>query len=148
MDITGIGSVADLIKSGIDRIWPDKTKAAELKAQVDSEQAKAALATLEAELNFQAKQIDTDTAEAKSNSLFVAGWRPFIGWVCGAAFGYCFIIQPFAQFLTLVTHAGIDPKTFPTVDLNSMMPVLLGMLGLGTMRTVEKIQGAAPRTHA
>lgn len=92
----------------------------------------------------QLAQIQANAAEAGSKSAFVAGWRPFIGWVCGAALGYTFVMQPFLQFALVAFHSHFDPAALPKLSLGDLMPILLGLLGLGAMRTYEKVQGAAP----
>jgi len=84
-------------------------------------------------------QIEVNKAEAASGSLFKGGWRPFIGWVCGVAFAYHFILQPILIFGT--TAAGVSLPPLPEFDMSQMMPVLLGMLGLGGLRTYEKKSG-------
>ena len=84
-------------------------------------------------------QIEVNKAEAQSSSVFKGGWRPFIGWVCGFAFAYHFILQPVLIFGVGV--AGIQLPALPEFDMSQMMPVLLGMLGLGGLRTFEKQKG-------
>ena len=84
-------------------------------------------------------QLEINKAEAASGSVFKGGWRPFIGWVCGAAFAYHFVLQPFIVFG--VTVAGIDIPELPTFDMGSLMTVMMGMLGLGGLRSYEKKQG-------
>lgn len=84
-------------------------------------------------------QIEVNKAEAQSSSVFKGGWRPFIGWVCGFAFAYHFILQPVLLFGVGV--AGIQLPALPEFDMSQMMPVLLGMLGLGGLRTFEKQKG-------
>ncbi|GAC1664595.1 MAG: hypothetical protein PVS3B2_00480 [Candidatus Dormibacteraceae bacterium] len=123
MDITGIGSVADLIKDGIDKIWPDK-----------SEQERAQAALLMTALQG---QLDTNKAEAANPNAFVAGWRPFVGWVCGVGFAVSALGPLLEWIATLAGH----PTKFPAIDLSVMMPLLFGMLGLGGMRTYEKTNG-------
>lgn len=88
-------------------------------------------------------QIEVNKAEAASGSVFKGGWRPFIGWVCGVAFAYHFILQPVVVFG--VTVAGVTLPPLPEFDMASLMPVLLGMLGLGGLRTVEKIKDKAAK---
>ena len=88
-------------------------------------------------------QIEVNKAEAASGSVFKGGWRPFIGWVCGFAFAYHFILQPVLVFG--VTVAGVTLPPLPEFDMASLMPVLLGMLGLGGLRTVEKIKDKAAK---
>ena len=85
-------------------------------------------------------QIDVNKEEAKSSSLFVAGWRPWIGWICGNALLYVAIIEPIARFIaTMYGYTG----TFPTIDTSLTMQVLLGMLGLAGLRSYDKKQGTA-----
>lgn len=86
-------------------------------------------------------QIEVNKAEAASGSIFKGGWRPFIGWVCGFAFAYHFILQPILLFGTAA--AGVSLPPLPEFDMSQMMPVLLGMLGLGGLRTYEKKTGVA-----
>tara|TARA_B110000908_G_scaffold170201_1_gene229070 strand:- start:65 stop:460 length:396 start_codon:yes stop_codon:yes gene_type:complete len=81
-------------------------------------------------------QLEINKAEAASGSLFKGGWRPFIGWVCGVAFAYHFVIQPFIIFG--VSAAGVEIPELPEFDMSSLMTVMMGMLGLGGLRTFEK----------
>jgi hypothetical protein len=80
-------------------------------------------------------QIEVNKVEAASSNLFVAGWRPFIGWTCGLGMFGNFITIPFSNFVLALI--GID-IVIPLVPLETMMPVLMGMLGLGAMRSFEK----------
>lgn len=89
-------------------------------------------------------QIEVNKVEAASGSWFKGGWRPFVGWVCGAALAYHFILHPVIVFAILVSDVtSVDPNTLPQFDMDSLMTVLLGMLGLGGLRTYEKKQGIA-----
>ena len=108
----------------------------------DEERAEAKVKLLEMEQKGELAQIAVNMQEAKSEHLFVSGWRPAVGWVCVAAFAYTFILMPFGSFIALVS--GMDPAllaALPDLDIGSMMPVLLGMLGLGAMRSYEKKSG-------
>lgn len=108
----------------------------------DEEREAAKLKLLEMEQKGELAQIAVNMQEAKSEHLFVSGWRPAVGWVCVAAFAYTFILMPFGSFIALVS--GMDPAllaALPDLDIGSMMPVLLGMLGLGAMRSYEKKSG-------
>ena len=129
-DITGVGAVADFATNIINKIWPDK-----------SEQEKQQLAGV---LQIISGQIATNQEEAKSPSVFVSGWRPFIGWVCGAACAWNWIGLKIALFIA--AYLGHNLNIQPA-DVSEMMPVLLGMLGLGGLRTAEKINGVAAVTH-
>jgi hypothetical protein len=103
------------------------------------------LALLAAETDLAKLQSLTNTEEAKHASLFIAGWRPFVGWTCGIAFGYAYVLLPFLQFLAFAFGTAEMVKQLallPELDLAGMLPVLFGMLGLGAMRSVEKVKGA------
>ena len=127
-DITGLGSVADLAGTVINKIWPDK-----------SEQEKQQLA---AAVSLVQGQIAINQAEASNPSVFVSGWRPAIGWVCGAACAWNWIGLPIVKAgLAIYGH----PLTLNPADIAEMMPILLGMLGLGGLRTAEKINGVASK---
>jgi len=80
-------------------------------------------------------QIEVNKAEALHKSIFVSGWRPFIGWTCGLGMFGNFITIPFANFVLALLEIAI---VIPLVPLETMMPVLMGMLGLGAMRSYEK----------
>ncbi len=84
------------------------------------------------------QQSDTNKVEAASGSVFVAGWRPFIGWVCGSGLAYSFIVAPLGTGLASMFAAKV---TFPPLDTATLMELLLGMLGMGGMRTFEKLNG-------
>ena len=84
-------------------------------------------------------QLEINAAEAKHRSIFVAGWRPFIGWTCGVALAWHFVVAPVVIFGA--GYAGITLPELPTFDMDSLMTVLLGMLGLGGLRTFEKAKG-------
>jgi len=86
-------------------------------------------------------QIEVNAEEAKSANLFVSGWRPFVGWICGSALAYAAIIEPSARFIAQVGFAYTGE--FPAIDTTLTMQVLLGMLGMAGMRTYEKKQGVA-----
>lgn len=86
-------------------------------------------------------QLEINKAEAASGSVFKGGWRPFIGWVCGVAFAYHFVIQPFIVFG--VSAAGVEIPPLPEFDMSSLMTVMMGMLGLGGLRTFEKTKKVA-----
>ena len=84
-------------------------------------------------------QVEVNKAEAGHRSIFVAGWRPFIGWTCGVALAYHFIFAPLILFG--VGWAGATIPDLPVFDMDSLMTVLLCMLGLGGMRSFEKAKG-------
>ena len=128
-----VSAVAGLAETLISRIWPDPTARASAEAQLIKAQMDAALAGVQ-------QQIDINKVEAASSSVFVAGWRPGIGWICGAAFGLHFVVLPVLGWLAVLF--GHDPITVP-FDMDTLMTVLMGLLGLGGLRTFEKVRGVA-----
>lgn len=128
---TGLGQVAALAQDLVDRVFPDKVAQAK-----EREEYLLQAQTLDNQLA--AGQMAIDQAEAANNSLFVSGWRPFIGWVCGAAFAYHFIGLPIAES---IGDAMGYKVVSPVFDMGELTTVLMGMLGLGGLRTVEKIKG-------
>jgi hypothetical protein len=84
--------------------------------------------------------MEVNKVEAAHHSIFVAGWRPFIGWTCGTALALDFLVRPLAQWVILISENVV---ILPTLDTSQLMPILMGMLGLGTLRTYEKLKGVA-----
>ena len=84
-------------------------------------------------------QVSLNKAEAESGSIFKGGWRPFIGWVCGIAFAYHFVLQPLLIFILSVFKISLP--NLPVFDMSTLLPVLGGMLGIGSLRTYEKKSG-------
>tara|TARA_R100001129_G_C5213105_1_gene217319 strand:+ start:92 stop:499 length:408 start_codon:yes stop_codon:yes gene_type:complete len=82
-------------------------------------------------------QLEINKQEAAHRSIFVAGWRPFIGWSCGIALAWTYVVVPVLQFVLAQTGHLVD---LPAMDMSQMMPVLMGMLGLGGLRTFEKFK--------
>ena len=128
MDITGIGAVSDLANTVIGKIWPDKTEA-------EKQQLAAAVMMVQG-------QMDINKVEAASPSVFVSGWRPFIGWVCGSACAWNWIGLPIVKVIAVTLD---HPLNLTPADLSEMMPILFGLLGLGTLRTIEKINKVAAK---
>ncbi len=102
-------------------------------------QQELSLALLKGELDPMMAQLAVNQEEAKSDKLFVAGWRPAVGWTCVAALSWTFVVAPFTVFWLGVFKVETPP--LPVLDYTSLMPILLGLLGLGGMRTYEKVRG-------
>jgi hypothetical protein len=126
LDILNIGSKI------LDKVIPDP--AAKAAAQL-----KLMELQMSGELSQMTGQMEVNKEEAKSTSKFIAGWRPFIGWVCGSAFAINFVVGPLIAFVGVSVG---NPVEVPKLDLTEMMPVLLGMLGLGAYRSFEKVKGS------
>lgn len=134
-------TIASPIISIINKLIPDKAAAAAAVAQLQQLQLQGALNDELAQLQaVTVNQSDVDKQEATNGSTFVAGWRPAVGWVCAAAVALIYIIGPLFVWLTaLFGH----PTPFPALDSMQLMTLLFGMLGMGTLRTVDKVQGVA-----
>ena len=137
MSLDPISAALDIGGKLIDRLWPDPTQAAQAKLELIKLQQSGELAEITA-------QTDINKAEAASNSVFVAGWRPFCGWIGGCGLAYAAIIEPTARFVAtvMVGYTG----DFPAIDTTVTMQVLFGMLGLGAMRSYDKVKGTATST--
>ena len=122
----------------IDRLWPDPAQRDAAKLELVKMQQSGELAQLTADTEIAKAQLAINQAEASSEHLFVSGWRPAIGWTCAAAYAYAFVLQPFLSF---GLAASGHPIALPQIGLAELSPVLLGMLGLGGMRTMEKVKG-------
>jgi len=125
-----IGPVTGLL----DKFIPDASEKAKLAHEIATMAEKHAH---EASL----AQLEVNKIEAGHKSIFVAGWRPFIGWTCGISLFYHFILSPMTIFI--VALCGLDIPELPSFDMDSLMTVLLGMLGLGGLRTYEKSKGVS-----
>jgi len=138
-----LGGLFDVAKSVVARIWPDPAQQAEAQRKLLEMQPTGELAQLAAETDLAKLQIQVNMEEAKSTSLFVSGWRPFVGWACGVGLAYVAILEPLGRF---VARVGFDyAGDFPEIDTSLTLQVLLGMLGLGGLRTFEKSQGVAAK---
>jgi hypothetical protein len=134
-----LSGLFDLGKGLIDRLFPDPAAKAAAQLELLKMQQAGDLAQLAADTDLAKLQIQTNIAEAAGN-WFTAGWRPCIGWVCGAGLAYAALIEPFARFIAKVWFGYTGE--FPVIDTTLTMQILMGMLGLGAMRSVEKVKGA------
>ena len=101
-------------------------------------QAKISIQKIEARLKE--KQMDINAVEAGHRSIFIAGWRPALGWISALSVGYVYLFQPFIVMGLKIAGSDVE---LPTLDLSQLMPLILGMLGLGGLRTIEKAKGVA-----
>lgn len=132
MSLDPITALLNIGGKVIDRIWPDPVQAANAKFELFKLQQSG-------ELQQIAGQLKINEVEASNTSVFVSGWRPFVGWVCGFGLVYSFIGQPLLSWGSLAYGFAIPP----TLDLGTLLTVLGGMLGLGSLRTYEKVNGVA-----
>jgi len=126
----------------IDRIFPDPAQKAAAQLELFKLQQTGELAALTADVELAKGQLDINKEEAQSTSLFVSGWRPYLGWVLGTGFAMQFLVSPLGTWVAALLGHTI---AFPIMDLSQMLPLLLGMLGLGGLRTYEKVKDVASK---
>lgn len=127
MSLDPVTALLDIGGKVIDRIWPDPVQAANAKFELFKLQQSG-------ELQQMAGQMEINKVEAASTNWFVAGWRPYIGWICGTGLLYQFLFYPIA--------IAWFPK-IQQLDMGTLLTLLGGLLGLGTLRTYEKLTGVA-----
>lgn len=135
--------IAPLLTLGtklIDSIFPNQADRDRAKLELLKQQQEGAWRETEVELKLALGQLEVNKAEASSLDNFRAGWRPAVGWVCAFGLGYQFLIRPLATFA--LAFNGIDVP-MPSLEMETLMTLLFGLLGLGTLRTVEKVKGPA-----
>jgi hypothetical protein len=125
----------------LDRIIPDPQAREHARLELMKVENAQALQQIQLALQADMSQSQINQAEAQHASLFVSGWRPFIGWVCGVAFAYHYVTQPLLAFA--IANAG-GSVILPQFDMDALTTVLMGMLGLGGLRTFEKIRSGRP----
>ena len=130
---TLLPSLLPVVGDVLDRFFPNKEEKERAQREIE-----AKLTEHLAQIDL--AQLEVNKQEASHSSIFIAGWRPFVGWTCGLALFYTYLAQPIAMFILAQTG---DLVQLPHVDLSMMMPVLLGMLGLGGLRSFEKYKGVS-----
>lgn len=134
LDVTGIGSIADLIKTGIDKIWPDPAKAAEAKIALLQAQQAGSLKELDDNFQLAIEQIKTNAAEAAQPGMH---FRDGAGWVCVAAFALIALKTPLEWISVFTGHS----VTLPSFDASMTNDMLYGLLGLGGMHVYAQVKG-------
>ena len=135
MALDPISAALDLGNTLITRIFPDPAQAANAKLELLKLQQSGDLAQMTA-------QTDINKVEASNSSIFVSGWRPAIGWVCALALAYQYLLKPLA--MGILPNFGIAIAPLPGLDDN-LWQLMMGMLGMGGLRTMEKMQGVASK---
>ncbi len=124
------------ILDGVLRLIPDKGKRAEAQEAFEGQMLAALTGIVQGQLTINQK-------EAEHGSIFVAGWRPAIGWICGAGLAWNYVIQPLISWAAFLIPGAPDLSGAPQLEIGELMTLLMGMLGLGGMRTYEKRLGVA-----
>ncbi len=128
------------ILDGVLRLIPDKGERARAKEMFEGQMLTAMTSLVQG-------QLEINKMEAQHSSIFVAGWRPAIGWVCGVALAWNFVVQPLLLWgAWIFPEIAPDISSAPKLDTDELMTVLLGMLGLGGLRTYEKRLGVSRET--
>tara|TARA_A100001201_G_scaffold143510_1_gene145481 strand:+ start:1260 stop:1640 length:381 start_codon:yes stop_codon:yes gene_type:complete len=122
-----IDKLIEPVSNILDKFIADKDLKLKLQHELNQELHKANMA-----------QIEVNKTEAQHRNVFVAGWRPFTGWICASALAYHFILEPIIVFFLATQSITLQ---LPQFDMGSLLTVLMGMLGLGGLRTYEKKQG-------
>ena len=132
MSFDPITAGLDILGKILDRVLPNK---------VEADKAKAELLTMQVqgELNQLMGQLEINKEEARSSNWFVAGWRPCSGWISNVGLGYTFLLQPLLSWFSTIVHIPVPPA----IDTDTLMILLGSLLGIGGLRTVDKIKGVA-----
>jgi hypothetical protein len=130
--LTMLSALIGPVSAILDKAIPDKDLKEKLAHEI------ATMAERHTHEQVQA-QLEINKAEAAHENLFVAGWRPACGWVCVFGMAGNFLVIPLANMTLELFETGVE---VPMIDLSTMLPVLMGMLGLGGLRTFEKVKGA------
>ena len=138
LDITGLGSFADLASKIIDKIFPDKDEANKVKLEMIRLQQEGNFKELELEYANALEQVKVNVEEAKNPNLFVSGWRPAVGWVCVCGLLYSVFLRPMISWLATIWGLIAVP---PPIDNVLLLNLVLGMLGMGALRTIERVKG-------
>ena len=140
MSFDPVSAIFDLGKSAIERIWPDPIKRAEEVRKLEEMRQTGDLAQLNAHVQLMLGQLEVNKAEAQHKSIFVAGWRPAVGWVCVSVLAFNYVGVYLMEFA--VAFMDAPPAVPARFDMSELWPILLGMLGIGTMRSVDKKNGS------
>jgi hypothetical protein len=140
-DITGLGSVFDFGSKIIDKIFPDKDAADRAKVEMLKLQQEGAFKELEANLQLSLAQTKINEKEAENPNVFVSGWRPAVGWVCVSAYAFNYLLMPLINWGAKWLDA--NAPLIMALDTGELTTLLFGMLGIGGLRTFEKVKGVS-----
>ncbi len=136
-----IGVLSPIISKVLDRI-PNTQEREKARLEFELKLREQESELLKLFVGLDQGQVEINKAEAAHTSIFVAGWRPFIGWICGVGAAWAFVVKPFFDWTLAVLQYQI---VSPTVDTGELMSLLLGMLGMGALRSFEKVKGVASK---
>lgn len=139
VDPVTISGLFNIGQSLIKRIWPDPAEQAKQLMELQKLEQDGDLARLQAHVQLLVGQMEINKAEARHKSIFVAGWRPFIGWVGGIALAYQFVLYPLLLWAMAWWFPDVKPP--PILDTGALWTIITGMLGIAGMRTFDKTRG-------
>lgn len=134
-----LSSLFTIGQSLLDRLFPDPEKKAAAQLELLKMQQNGELAQLASTTDLAKAQIAVNAAEAATGNWFIAGWRPAVGWTCAGGLFYQIIARPILGWIMTNTLGWTQP---PSLEMETLMTLLFGMLGLGGYRTIEKLKGA------
>ena len=135
-----IASLIPILGNVLDRVIPNTAEREKAKAEIALKLAENETELVKLFAAQDQGQIEINKEEAKSNSVFVSGWRPAVGWICAFGCAWAFVLKPVLEWC--VKLAG-STTALPVVETGELMSLLLGLLGMGTLRTYEKFKGVA-----
>ena len=141
MDPVTVGAIVGIGKHIIRRLFPDPADQWKAEKELLELEQKGELAELDADTKLALGQLAINQAEAQHPSIFVAGWRPAVGWVCVVALAYHYLIYPFMLWVAFLAAVALEGA--PELDMTDLLILLGGLLGIGGFRTVEKIRKVA-----
>jgi len=143
MSFDPVTAILNLGSQVIDKIFPDKDAADKAKLEIFKLEQEGKLEELKNTFQNWTKQIEVNIIEASNPSIFVSGWRPFVGWICGIALAYNYIAMPFIVWIVKCFYPN-SPE-MPILDMFELMTLLFGMLGIAKLRSVDKGKGVASK---
>jgi len=135
-----IASLIPLLGSVLEKVIPNTAEREKIKAEIALKLAENETELVKLFAAQDQGQIEINKEEAKSNSLFVSGWRPAIGWICAFGCAWAFILKPILDWGVILAGSLVK---LPELQTGELMSLLLGLLGMGTLRTYEKFKGVA-----
>ena len=145
MSFDPLSAAFELGRVAIEKIWPDPAKRSEQMRQLEALRQTGDLARLNAHVQLMLGQIEVNKIEAGSKSIFVAGWRPWIGWVGGMALAYQFVVYPLLIWAWAIAQAKdfipVDIAPPPVLETSALFALVSSLLGVGAMRSHDKKHG-------
>lgn len=141
--INAFGALFDVIGKVVDRVVPDKQQAAHIQFETFKLMTGQESEALKADVQLALGQLEVNKTEAASPDFFRGGWRPAVGWICAFGLGYQILVRPLLTWVSTIQAWPVPPS----LEMDTLLTLLFGMLGLGAYRTYERVRGAIPPAH-